>query len=260
MGVSGADGADNLPRPSPAIQRSGPATLKPEFAEGSELRTSRPTPLGGGQPRGARRRTTARFRGTPQRPCSSLPSPNTTSCRPVRNRTLCHARDWSARRKRITIGTPKTRCQKLCKNIQCPLVTDNRTPEVRSRIMASVGHKNTGTRNGGQATAPPPGTPLRPAPARPARATGHRIRTAAQSGLGPRLLLGHGHDCRKGRLPTSRVAYWSEKIDKNRARDASNVADLKSRGWTVCVVWECEIPDAYSLADRLVRFLDGDRA
>ncbi len=70
----------------------------------------------------------------------------------------------------------------------------------------------------------------------------------------------HGHDCRKGRLPTSRVAYWSEKIDNNRARDARNVANLKSAGWGVCVVWECEIPDAYSLTDRLVRFLDGDRA
>ena len=70
----------------------------------------------------------------------------------------------------------------------------------------------------------------------------------------------HGHDCRKGRLPTSRVDYWSEKIDKNRARDARNVGDLEVQGWGVCVVWECETTDSDSLRQRLVRFLDGDSA
>ena len=68
----------------------------------------------------------------------------------------------------------------------------------------------------------------------------------------------HGHLCRKGRLPTSRVDYWSEKIEKNQARDATNVADLKSAGWNVCVVWECETRDPEALQRRLVRFLDGD--
>ena len=67
----------------------------------------------------------------------------------------------------------------------------------------------------------------------------------------------HGHDCRKGRLPSSRVAYWSEKVSKNKARDAGNVRDLADRGWKVCVVWECETADLDSLRQRLVRFLDG---
>ncbi len=68
----------------------------------------------------------------------------------------------------------------------------------------------------------------------------------------------HGHRCRKGRLPTSRVDYWSEKIEKNRTRDATNVADLEGAGWTVCVVWECETRDPEALRRRLARFLDGN--
>jgi len=67
----------------------------------------------------------------------------------------------------------------------------------------------------------------------------------------------HGHDCRKGRLPTSRVDYWSEKVSKNKARDARNVRDLAAYGWEVCIVWECETADLDSLRQRLVRFLDG---
>lgn len=70
--------------------------------------------------------------------------------------------------------------------------------------------------------------------------------------------LWHGHGCRKGRLPTSRVEYWSEKIDKNKARDAQNVSALEAMGWGVCIVWQCETADRHALQDRLVRFLDGD--
>ena len=64
----------------------------------------------------------------------------------------------------------------------------------------------------------------------------------------------HDHDCRKGRLPTSRVAY---KVSKNKARDVRNVRDLADRGWKMCVVWECETVDLDFLRQRLVRFLDG---
>ena len=70
----------------------------------------------------------------------------------------------------------------------------------------------------------------------------------------------HGHVCRKGRLPTSRVDYWSEKIHKNKARDARNVNDLQADGWDVCIVWECETSDRDSLTRRLVHFLDSQHS
>ena len=68
----------------------------------------------------------------------------------------------------------------------------------------------------------------------------------------------HGHNCRKGRLPTSRLDYWSEKIGKNRARDVRNVRALEDGGWDVCVVWECETKCLDELRGRLIGFLEGN--
>ena len=65
----------------------------------------------------------------------------------------------------------------------------------------------------------------------------------------------HGHDCRKGRLPSSNVDYWTEKLSRNRERDAKNVGDLEDLGWKVCVVWECETKDLERLGRRLAGFL-----
>ncbi|HZW17091.1 MAG TPA: very short patch repair endonuclease [Brevundimonas sp.] len=50
----------------------------------------------------------------------------------------------------------------------------------------------------------------------------------------------HGHDCaRGGRQPKANAAYWTAKIERNRARDASARAALEASGWRVVTVWEC---------------------
>ncbi|MGO4840893.1 very short patch repair endonuclease, partial [Rhizobiaceae sp. 2RAB30] len=41
----------------------------------------------------------------------------------------------------------------------------------------------------------------------------------------------HGHDCRKGRRPSSRTDYWEAKIQTNVARDADRIGRLRSDGW-----------------------------
>lgn len=52
----------------------------------------------------------------------------------------------------------------------------------------------------------------------------------------------HGHEgCRYYRLPKSNVDFWQEKIERNKARDARNEAELKALGWRVLRVWECDI-------------------
>ena len=53
----------------------------------------------------------------------------------------------------------------------------------------------------------------------------------------------HGHDCRKGRLPTTNVEFWETKISKNQARDAQAVGKLKKLGWNVWTVWECRLQE-----------------
>jgi DNA mismatch endonuclease (patch repair protein) len=41
--------------------------------------------------------------------------------------------------------------------------------------------------------------------------------------------------------PKSNQEYWHKKLDHNRIRDAENVRELKSKGWQVIIVWECEL-------------------
>lgn len=49
----------------------------------------------------------------------------------------------------------------------------------------------------------------------------------------------HYHGCHLSTLPKSRVEWWRNKLEKNRARDKRTVEALLSLGWRVLVVWEC---------------------
>ena len=42
-------------------------------------------------------------------------------------------------------------------------------------------------------------------------------------------------------LPKTHLEYWKPKFERNVARDAENYSQLKSMGWRVVVIWECEI-------------------
>jgi len=66
----------------------------------------------------------------------------------------------------------------------------------------------------------------------------------------------HGHGCRIGQLPKSRLDYWQPKIEANRDRDRHKEAALIAKGWRVAVVWQCELADLDSLRDQLIRLLD----
>lgn len=43
------------------------------------------------------------------------------------------------------------------------------------------------------------------------------------------------------RAPSSRIEYWSAKLERNRARRVTVLANLKERGWKAVAVWECEV-------------------
>jgi DNA mismatch endonuclease (patch repair protein) len=67
----------------------------------------------------------------------------------------------------------------------------------------------------------------------------------------------HRHcGCALARLPKSRTEFWTEKLERNKARDERNVAALQDLGWGVLTVWECEIRDPAALMGRLKAFLD----
>ena len=51
----------------------------------------------------------------------------------------------------------------------------------------------------------------------------------------------HGHNCKKGKLPSSNTDFWKEKISNNKSRDAQNSDLLVKLGWKVIIIWQCEI-------------------
>ncbi len=133
-------------------------------------------------------------------------------------------------------------------------MTDRVSPARRSRIMASVGTRNT-----------KPELQLRKSLHR----LGYRFRLHPKDLPGkPDLVFRtrrkaifvhgcfwHGHECKWGRLPKSRLDYWMPKIRANRERDERTVATLRELGWSVAEVWQCELKDMDSAVGRVRTFL-----
>jgi len=65
----------------------------------------------------------------------------------------------------------------------------------------------------------------------------------------------HGHDCRNLSPATNRK-YWLEKIERNMRRDVNVDIQLKTLGWTVVRLWECELNDDFIIASKLLIHLD----
>lgn len=68
----------------------------------------------------------------------------------------------------------------------------------------------------------------------------------------------HQHkNCMDGRLPKTRKSYWIPKLERNKQRDLVSRGALRRCGWSVAVVWECEISKHEQKAIcKLVRFLE----
>jgi len=66
----------------------------------------------------------------------------------------------------------------------------------------------------------------------------------------------HQHQrCIDSHIPKSRIDYWGPKLQGNRTRDKDNLKKLKTLGWSVLLIWECEVTNPKSLNARLVKFL-----
>lgn len=66
----------------------------------------------------------------------------------------------------------------------------------------------------------------------------------------------HQHrSCSEAHIPKSRTDYWLPKLARNAERDRTTCKRLRSLGWRVLVVWECEVDDDRDLSMKLRRFL-----
>jgi DNA mismatch endonuclease (patch repair protein) len=117
---------------------------------------------------------------------------------------------------------------------------DTVAPAIRSKIMASVGQKNTGVE-------------LLLRKALHDRGIRYRLHDRSLPGspdlVFPRFkavvfvhgCYWHGHGCHRATIPRTRKSFWTSKFSANRARDAKNVVALHSLGWRVMTVWECSL-------------------
>ena len=52
----------------------------------------------------------------------------------------------------------------------------------------------------------------------------------------------HGHNgCKYAARPKTNMEFWDTKIARNKHRDEVTFAHLEALGWTVIIVWECEL-------------------
>lgn len=137
--------------------------------------------------------------------------------------------------------------------------TDKFTPEKRSNIMSRVKGRDTG-----------PEKVIRSI----LHAMGYRFRLHEKRLPGkPDIVLPrhqrvvlvhgcfwHGHQgCNRSKRPKSNVDFWNRKIDGNIRRDVENQEKLRTAGWKILTVWQCQIRDRERLQNRLRDFMEDDR-
>lgn len=57
--------------------------------------------------------------------------------------------------------------------------------------------------------------------------------------------------------PKTNLYYWKPKLLRNRERDRATEKQISKMGWSLLVIWECELRDLNLLRQRLLAFLEG---
>lgn len=73
----------------------------------------------------------------------------------------------------------------------------------------------------------------------------------------------HRHSgCKRASTPLSNRRFWEDKFAANVVRDRRNEEELATAGWTVVVVWQCQIehslPDVVSAVERMLGKVGSD--
>jgi DNA mismatch endonuclease (patch repair protein) len=63
----------------------------------------------------------------------------------------------------------------------------------------------------------------------------------------------HQHRCSRGTFPKSHAGYWQAKLSGNKLRDKSHCRKIRSLGWRVVIVWECQADNTSVSEHRLFR-------
>jgi DNA mismatch endonuclease (patch repair protein) len=114
------------------------------------------------------------------------------------------------------------------------------SPDVRSRMMAGIGGKNTKPerviRQGLHALGFRFLIHDRRLPGKP-----DIVLSKWKSVIFVNGCFWHGHDCHLFKLPSTRTEFWKEKIEANRSNDARVLSELIHLNWRVATAWECAL-------------------
>lgn len=61
--------------------------------------------------------------------------------------------------------------------------------------------------------------------------------------------------CKHASIPTSNIDFWVKKLTSNIERDKKNYQELKKAGWTVTVIWECEVKSVLNTPEGIAKIL-----
>lgn len=132
---------------------------------------------------------------------------------------------------------------------------DRLTPEARSRLMSRIRARDTSPELRVRSLLHSMGCRFR-LHARDLPGTPDIVMPARGAVVFVNGCFWHGHHCKVGRMPKSRIDYWGPKIEANQRRDRRKTRLLRTLGWRVITVWECELKDTPRLQRRLARYFE----
>ena len=66
----------------------------------------------------------------------------------------------------------------------------------------------------------------------------------------------HRHEgCSFAYTPKSNTEFWTNKFDRNVARDAEVLTTLRQEGWDSLIIWECQTTNLQAIAESLSDYL-----
>ncbi len=66
----------------------------------------------------------------------------------------------------------------------------------------------------------------------------------------------HRHrNCRYATTPKTNVEFWLSKFEANLRRDRANLKALRSLGWQVLTIWQCQLKNPDKLGKKIDAFL-----
>lgn len=66
----------------------------------------------------------------------------------------------------------------------------------------------------------------------------------------------HQHKgCKKQAMPKANIKYWKNKLERNVDKQKEDIRKLKSDGWKVYIIWECQTKNEENLTKKIQKIL-----